>query len=274
MSFKQIVRGEEPNKRNKRETNNMDDESNIVRNKRNKRETNDMDDLLNAWMKLNEGDYHLEIPETQGWGKLDDQTRASLTGKWEKKKITDKDIDTWIHESIDMVHEPNKQPSDTGQKIKHDKSNIVKSPVLNAITETPTTMSSDLSITEPVRFTLKNIKKDNVISLPGGDTLHVIDRTITHAIFKNNIMEAYFVFNHDMILIGKGVNTEATWVTQKYKGDEYIWVKYKLLVGKMGSKKLADNEISGAEDLEVQGSEQDKMIYISNMMYYTKEFSE
>ncbi|HAO14668.1 MAG TPA: hypothetical protein DDE71_03775 [Tenacibaculum sp.] len=255
MSFQQMMINGEPSERNKRET-------------------NDMDALLNTWIELNEGNDHLEIPETQQWGSLDDQTRDSLAGKWDKSKISSKDINTWIQESMDMVHEPNKKLSNTDKKITHNKNNNAKSPILNAITEKTTAVSSDLSTTETVKLTLKSVKEDDVISLPGGDILYLIDRTITHAIFKKDIMEAYFVFNHDNILIGKGVNTEATWVTQKHRGNEYIWVKYKTLTGKMGSKKLTDSEISGAEDLEVQNDEQDKMVYISNMMYYTKKFSE
>ena len=82
------------------------------------------------------------------------------------------------------------------------------------------------------------------------------------------------MFNADAILIGKSVSTEATWITQMHKENEYIWVRYKDLAGNMGSKKISDNEVSGAEDLEVQDSEEDRMTYISNMMYYTERFYE
>ena len=106
MSFKQMMINGEPGERNKRET-------------------NDMDDLLNEWIKLNKDNDHLEIPETQQWGGLDDQTRDSLKEKWEESKISSKDISTWIHESTDMVHRPDQQSSNTDKKITYDEKTLM-----------------------------------------------------------------------------------------------------------------------------------------------------
>ena len=249
---------------------------NKKKNKKYKRSTSDMDNLLDEWSKLDDANNHLEIPETQLRGDLNDQMRDNLAKKWEQKRISNTDIESWIHTAEDMIHKSHPQASNTNQRIINDKSDDKESSTLDAITEIPTIIPSNLSTIKTIGQTisLDNIMKEGTIHLPGGDMLRVIERSTTHAIFKNNIMEAYFVFNTNTILIGKGVNTEATWITQKQGEGEYTWVKYENLTGRMGEKKLQDSEVSGAEDLEVKDNKEDKMTYISNMMYYTKRFSE